>query len=166
MTIKEAEKIGSRQGLIASGIGLVIADLMMILIHLQDHNIINSIFWLVKFEYWINVTLGVIIMLMCGYCFGQIAGKLILIKKWNYILTGMSIGIIVLLTTSFLASLTGFFQEGLSNISSPDNPFYDYIFKPMYWVVSFGFIPVLIVGFWFGKQIKNKGIKNKSETAV
>lgn len=159
MTIKEAKKIGSWQGLIASGIGLVIADLMMILIHLQDHNIINSIFWLVKFEYWINVTVGMIIMLICGYLFGQIAGKLILIKKWNYILTGMSIGIIVLLTTSFLASLTRFFLEGLSNIGLPDNPFYNYIFKPMYCVVSYGFIPVLIVGFWFGKQIKNKGIK-------
>ena len=96
-------------------------------------------------------------MVICGHFYGQLAGKLILIKNWNYILTGFLIALAVILTTAFLASWTGFIQEGIDNIGTNDDPFFDYIFKPMYWVTLFGLIPALLVGIWFGGQIKKEG---------
>jgi uncharacterized membrane protein len=95
-------------------------------------------------------------MLICGHIYGQLAGKLILIGKWNYALTGFLISLAVILTTAFFASWTGFIQEGIDNIGANDDPFFDYIFKPVYSVTMIGLIPALIVGVWFGKRIKNK----------
>ncbi len=80
-------------------------------------------------------------------------------KKNNFILIGFLCGMAVLLTTAFLAGWTGFFQEGLDNIGTNDDPFVDYIFKPLYWVTSYGIVPAFIVGIWFGGLIKVKGKK-------
>ena len=57
----------------------------------------------------------------------------------------------VLLTTAFLSCGTGFIQEGIVHVGTDDNPFEDYIFKPLYWVTVFGAIPAFIVGIWFGR---------------
>lgn len=154
MTITEAKKIGSRQGLISVGLGLLIAQLIMTLFFLTDVGFIKAFFWFTDIDYWLNIVIGVFIMLACGHFYGQIAGKLILLRKWNYVLTGLLISLAVILTTTFFASWTGFIQEGIDNVGTNDDPFFDYIFKPMYWVTLFGLIPALIVGIWFGKRIK------------
>ena len=93
-------------------------------------------------------------MLICGHLFGQIAGKIILIKKKNYVVTGFLCGLGILMTTASLSSWIGFFQEGLDNIGTNDNPFEDYILKPVFWIFFFGIIPIFFVGIWFGRQIK------------
>ncbi|MEL7006345.1 MAG: hypothetical protein AAFN93_27005 [Bacteroidota bacterium] len=155
----KAKKIGSRQGLISVGLGVLIAQLIMTLLISSDEGIIEGFFWFTDVSYWFNILVGVIIMLVCGHFYGQLAGKLILINKWNYVLTGTLVGLAIILTTTFFASWVGFFQEGLDYIGSNDNPFFDYIFKPMYWVTLVGLIPSLLVGSWFGRQIKKKGIE-------
>ncbi len=157
MTITEAKKIGSRQGLISVSLGILIAQLIMTLMISTDVGFFKAFFWFTNITYWINILIGVVIMLGCGHFYGQLAGKLILIRKWNYVLTGFLIGLAIILTTAFFASWTGFIQEGIDNIGTNDDPFFDYIFKPMYWVTMFGFIPALIVGAWFGGRIKKKG---------
>lgn len=157
MTKTEAKRIGSRQGLISVGLGLLIAQLIMALMISTDEGFIKAFFWFTDIDYWINIVIGIVIMVACGHFYGQLAGKLILIKKWNYVLTGFLIGLAVILTTTFFASWTGFIQEGIDNIGSHDDPFFDYIFKPMYWVTMFGLIPALIVGIWFGGRIRKKG---------
>lgn len=157
----EAKKIGSRQGLISVGLGVLVAQLIMTLLFSPNEGYIKGFFWFMGVEYWLNILIGVIIMLVCGHFYGQLAGKLILIQKWNYVLTGLLIGLAVIFTTAFFASWTGFIQEGIDNIGTNDNPFFDYIFKPMYWVLLFGIIPALLVGIWFGRRIKKKGIENQ-----
>lgn len=157
MTLAEAKRIGSRRGLISVGLGVLIAQLIMTLVISYDVGFIKAFFLFTDFDYWVNILVGVIIMFICGHFYGQLAGKLILIKNWNYILTGFLIALAVILTTAFLASWTGFIQEGIDNIGTNDDPFFDYIFKPMYWVTLFGLIPALLVGIWFGGQIKKEG---------
>lgn len=153
MTEIEAKKIGSCQGLIAVGIGLLIAQLIMTVFS-SDKGFINGFFWFTTFSYNLNLIIGAIIMLVSGHLFGQLAGKAILIKKKNYILIGFLCGMATLMTTAFLSSWTGFFQEGISKVGTNDNPFVDYIYKPVFWIFFFGLIPVFIVGIWFGRQIK------------
>lgn len=159
MTEIEAKKIGSRQGLISVGIGLIIAQLIMTALISSDEGFLKAFFWFTTIDYKLNILIGAIIMLLCGHIFGQIAGTQIIIKKRNFILIGFLCGMAVLLTTSFFSGWTGFFQEGVDNIGTNDNPFEDYIFKPLFWVTVFGIIPALLVGIWFGGQIKRKGQK-------
>jgi len=153
MTEIEAKKIGSRQGLISVGIGLLIAQLIMTWIS-SDNGIVQGFFWFTTFSYNLNLLIGAFIILISGHIFGQLAGKAILIKKRNYILTGFLCGMACLMTTAFLSSWTGFFQEGISKVGTDDNPFVDYIYKPVFWIFFFGLVPVFLVGIWFGKQIK------------
>jgi hypothetical protein len=122
----------------------------------SDQGFFKAFFWFARVNYKLNLFVGVVILLLCGHFYGQIAGKAILTKKRNFILVGFLTGIAVLLTTAFLAGWTGFFQEGIDNIGTNDNPFEDYIFKPLFWVTIFGIIPALLVGIWFGGQIKRK----------
>lgn len=157
MTEREAKKIGSRQGLIAVGLGLLIAQLLMTALLSSYQGFFKAIFWFTTIDYKLNIFIGAAIMLACGHFYGQLSGKAILIKKRNYLLVGFLCGMAVLLTTAFLAGWTGFIQEGIDNIGTGDNPFKDYIFKPLFWVTIFGAIPAFLVGIWFGGQIKVKG---------
>lgn len=157
MTETEAKKIGSRQGLISVGLGLLIAQLIMTSLISSDKGFFKAFFWFTTINYKLNIFVGAIIMLLNGHIFGQLAGKAILIKKGNFILVGFLCGMAVLLTTAFLSGWTGFIQEGIDNIGTNDNPFEDYIFKPLYWVTIFGIVPAFLVGIWFGGQIKRKG---------
>ena len=157
MTLLEAKKIGSKQGLIAVGLGLLIAQLIMTFIISSDQGFVKAFFWFTTVDYKLHILIGAVIMLISGHLFGQLAGKAILIKNRNFILVGFLCGMAVLLSTAFLSGWTGFFQEGIDNIGTNDDPFEDYIFKPLYWVTIFGIVPAFIVGIWFGGQIKVKG---------
>lgn len=157
MNKDQAKKIGKTQALKSVCWGLLIAQLMMTWLS-SDQGLINAFFWFLDFNYQLNVIVGVTIMLLCGYYYGQLAGVEILIKKKNHFWIGFKYGMATFLTTIFLASWTAFFQEGLKNMGTEDNPFSDYILKPFFWVLVFGLIPVLLVGFWFGTQIKKHEI--------
>lgn len=157
MTETVARKIGSRQGLICAGLGVSIAQLIMTALISSDQNIFKAFLWFTRVDYKLNLFIGIVILFACGHFYGQFAGKAILIKRQNYILVGFLSGMAVLLTTAFLSGWTGFFQEGLDNLGTNDNPFEDYIFKPLYWVTIFGIVPAFLVGLWFGGQIKIKG---------
>lgn len=159
MTEKEAKQIGSRQGLISVVIGLLIAQLIMTTLISSDEGFLKAFFWFTTINYKLNILVGAIIMLLSGHFIGQLAGKAILLKRKNFILVGFLSGMAVLLTTAFLSGWTGFLKEGIRNIGTNDNPFEDYIFKPLYWVAVFGAIPAFLVGIWFGRQIKVKGKK-------
>ncbi len=160
MTVTEAQKIGSKQGLISGGLGILIAQLIMTAMISSDQGFFKAFLWFIDVDYKLNLLIGCTIMLFCGYYYGKIAGKAILIKQRNFILVGFLCAMAVLLTTAFLAGWVGFFQEGVDNIGTNDNPFEDYIFKPLFWVTLFGIIPALLVGIWFGGQIKRKGKKH------
>lgn len=157
MTETEAKKIGSQQGLICAGLGVLIAQLIMTAMISSDQNLLKAFFWFTRVNYKLNLFIGSVILFACGHFYGQFAGKAILIKRQNYILVGFLSGVAVLLTTAFVSGWIGFFQEGLDNLGTDDNPFEDYIFKPLLWITTFGVVPASIVGLWFGRQIKVKG---------
>jgi len=152
MTVKIAQQIGSKNAIISVVTGLVIAQCIMMYFSFGDSHS-SSILWFVEFGYTINILAGVILSLITAHYFGKIAGKRILIDKKNSIITGIATGFAIILTTTFFASLIGFFQEGIQNVGTNDNPFVDYIIKPIFWVLFFGLIPVLLVGTLFGKSI-------------
>ncbi len=111
MTTEEARRIGSKQALQAVGIGLIVAQLIMTLLS-SDNGFLKGLIWFTGINFGLNLLIGIVVSLLCGYYFGQRAGVEILIKKRNYAWIGLKYGMLTLLTTAFLSSWTGFFQDG------------------------------------------------------
>jgi hypothetical protein len=155
---KEAKKIGRHIAIKSGLIGLCIAYLLFAVIKLSwNTNYKKALFWIVDIEFKFHLFIGAVGLLTMAYFFGQLAGVEILIKKRNYWLAGVKYGILVLITGTLIGSSVGFLQEGIKNIGGFSNPFYDYYFKPMYWILMFGIVPAIIVGLLFGLQIKKQG---------
>lgn len=121
--------------------------------------LLKAVFWIFEVEFWYSLLVGAIGLLTMAYIFGRFAGVEILIKKRNELLTGIKYGLLILVTGTLIGSSVGFIQEGIDNFGGVTNPIYDYYFKPMYWVTIYGIVPVIIVGLWFGRQIKKQGLK-------
>lgn len=162
MDTYKAKKIGSRQAIKAVTIGLIIAQSIMSLPSIADNGFLKGFFWFLDESFRYNILIAIICMYLCGHLFGQRAGYEILIRNRNNFIIGILCGLLIIVTTTFLAGLVGFFQEGLDDIGSNDNPFIDYIIKPVFLVSIFGFAPCLFVGLWFGYSIKKRGDLTKT----
>jgi hypothetical protein len=160
--VKTAKQIGRRMAIKSGLIGVAIAYLIFGWFNYSwDQKLLKAVFWIFDVEFWYHLVIGTIGLLIMAYFFGQLAGVDILIKRKNELWTGIKYGLLTLVTGTLIGSSVGFIQEGIDDISGFSNPFYDYYFKPMYWVIMFGIMPVIIVGLWFGRQIKRQGLKIK-----
>ena len=159
MTQKEAEKIGGALGLVYAGVGIIIAQLIFMTILASEKGFWKGFFWFTTVNYKLNLFIGIVMICSCGYYYGKLAGKQILFKERHFVLVGILTGIAVLISTAFLSGWTGFFQEGIRNIGTDDNPFVDYILKPFFWITLFGIIPAIIVGVIFGFNIVKKATR-------
>ena len=160
MDINTAKRIGRNIAIKSGLIGLCIAYLLFAVMMLSwDADYKKALFWIFDVEFKFHLFIGAVGLLTMAYLFGQLAGVEILIKRRNYLLTGVKYGILTLITGTLIGSSVGFLQEGIDNIGGFSNPFYDYYFKPLYWVTMFGIIPAIIIGLLFGHQIKSQGQK-------
>lgn len=148
MTAREAYKTGGRYGLWAAVAGLVVAYLMMALMSQ------GNMLWVFDQSYIVNLLAGAAILLLSGYWWGRLAGKLILVNQYNFILVGIICGMVTLVSATFLSGWVGFFQEGI-RYSLPGG-FMDYVIRPVILVMIFGVIPAAIAGTWMGWRIKKK----------
>ncbi|WP_420318160.1 hypothetical protein [Ekhidna sp.] len=140
--------------------GLFIAGIIMItLTFTWSESLDKSFNSLIKFivSMWPNLLTGILLLFATSHYFGRKAGILILVKNRAKLIVGIGTAFVVLLTSTFVASWVGFIQEGIDNIGTNDNPFEDYIFKPMYWITVFGSIPSLILGGILGLTIRSRG---------
>lgn len=157
MTDIQAKRIGHRYGLLSVGIGLAIAQVIMTAVMGHYNGFVKSFLWFCSTRYLPNILIGVCIMFLCGYFCGALAAKEILLNRRNWIVAGSCCGVAVLILTALLIGWTGFLQEGIKNLSTNDNPFEDYIFKPFFWITSFGLLPAILVGIWCGWRIRQAG---------
>ncbi|MGY5353513.1 hypothetical protein [Wenyingzhuangia sp. IMCC45467] len=148
MTPEIAKKIGIKKAFQSASIGIIISFLFMTL--LAGGNIL----WLVKWNYLINIIIGIGVFYGLAYWFGKNAGYEILIEKKNHEKVGIKYGILTLILTAILVGWTGFVQEGMEPYDTFWNSFEDYIFKPFFWITLIGIIPAILVGIKFGKWIK------------
>jgi len=156
MDSRKAKSLGSKAGLKAVTMGLVIAEFIMTIFS-WDEGIFKAIFWFANYDYLLNIVFAVIIFFLCGHFFGQAASKAILINHKHYSLEGFKFGLFTLFVTTVVSSCISFLIEGTAKIGMRgEAPVYDYIFQPVYWVCFFGLIPALVMGYWFGKQIRKR----------
>jgi hypothetical protein len=155
--IRTAGQIGARLALKFGIFGLLIAYVIFSgLIYSWDRDLLKALLWIFEVEFWYHLVIGAIGMLTMATMFGYLAGVDILIKERNDLWTGIKYGFLTLVTGTIIGSSVGFIQEGIGNSGG----LYDYYFKPLYWVTLFGIIPVILVGLWFGRQIKKQEQKN------
>ena len=142
------KKIGYTQAFKAITVGLVIAYVIMALM--------AGPFWLFQFDYAPTILFAAIIIYIAGYFFGGRTGIWISKRSHLAILFGIVGGFLIVWTATFFGSLIGFMKEGLPNQSEISEPVHDYIYKPLALVTIFGFLPIILVGIWFGLSIKKK----------
>lgn len=164
MDPRSAKHIGQRLALKSALIGLFIAYILYARVtYGWDEKFSKAVFWIFDVEYWYHLLIGATGLLAMAYFFGRLAGVDILVKQKNEIRTGIQYGLMTLFTGTLIGSSVAFIEEGIGNMGGFSNPFYDYYFKPMYWVTIFGIVPAIIVGVWFGRQIKKQGLKTGSK---
>ena len=144
-------KIGYTQAFKAITVGLLIAYSIMATM--------AGPLWLFQFHYAPTVIFSAIVTYLAGYFFGGLTGIWILKHKRSAIFTGIIGGFLIMWTGTFIGSLVGLVNEGLPNQNEISEPFYDYIYKPIGLVTMFGFLPIILVGIWFGLSIKKHGDK-------
>ena len=142
MNRQKAMNIGGEQGLKLTGVGLVIAYMMMA--YMTEH-----LFWIARMDFVLNLVIGAAIFLVMGYYWGTKAGIAIIMKSKSSIGTGILYGLITLVTTAFLSGLPGFFMEEMDIA---------YLFGPLVLITLFGFIPAVITSIWFGWSIRERGL--------
>ena len=148
MMPERARTIGRVQAAKAVTIGLCLAYLIMA-------GLDGNLGWLGRLpRWWPNLLVAIAVMYLCAYVYGGWAGAAILKKKRDAGWVGTVYGVLTLLTVAFLASWVGFFQEGLAKVGTYENPFVDYLVKPLFWVSIVGFLPAALVGLWFGSSIR------------
>ena len=150
MTVERARTIGRAQATKSVSLGLAIAYLMMAWL-------CRDVAWLGDVSYWTNLVFAAAVMFGCAYVYGGWAGTAILEHQRNPGWVGVQYGLFTLLTVPFLAGWVGFFQEGINKVGTYQNPFFDYLAKPVAMVGVFGLLPALLVGMWFGNSIKRAG---------
>jgi hypothetical protein len=148
MTPEIAKNIGIKKAMQSATIGILIAFLIMTLFAGGSPQ------WMVEWNYWINIIIGIGIFYGLAYLFGKNAGNEILIKKKDSDKVGAKYGLLTLIITAFLVGWTGFVLEGMEPYDTFWNSFRDYIFKPFFWITLIGFLPAFLVGILFGKWIK------------
>ena len=159
MDTKTAKQIGQRLGLRSAVIGIVTAYLVYAGVLFQlGGNPAHAFLWLLYVDYAVNTVVGAIGLLLMGWLFGQLAGLQIIFKKRNELLIGVLTGLLTLLTGTLIGSTLGYLEEGFDN-SDVLEALFDYYYKPLFWVTTFGTIPAIVVGIWFGRQIKKQGLK-------
>lgn len=142
------KKIGYLQAFKAITVGLVIAYVIMALM--------AGPLWLFHFDYAPTILFAIFTIYVAGYFFGGLTGIWISKRSQLTVLFGIVGGFLIVWTATFCGSLIGFMNECLPNKSEISEPAYDYIFKPMALVTIFGFLPIILVGIWFGLSIKKK----------
>ena len=155
MNLSSAKKIGKKEAFKSVTIGVILFYVIGVFLFSTDG--LRSLLWMSYLDLynWIFVLNWIVTFYFLAIFVGNFAGKKILIENKNSFLIGMLSGFIILFFGAILGCFLGFLTEGISNIGSNDNPFNDYFFKPIFWIVLFGLIPSLLVGLLFGYRIKN-----------
>ena len=154
MDKRRAKGIGSKAGLKAVAAGIIMGQIIMTVLSMNDGPF-KAVAWFLNTEFIYNVIFFLIVAVIAGHLFGQSASKAILINHKNYNLEGGKFSLFTLATSATISSCISFLIEGTDKIGTKgETPISDYIVTPVFMVLLFGLIPALIVGYWFGKQIR------------
>jgi hypothetical protein len=158
MDKRKAKHLGSKFGIRSVTAGLIMAQVIMsVFFYNKSDGIIKAILWFTEKDYWLNLLAGIAILYLCGYFYGQASGKQVLINHKNYNLVGFKFAMFTLVTSTVISCCINFLMVGVDKVGRQgEHPITDYILNPILFILLFGLIPSLIIGFWFGKQLRKR----------
>ena len=162
MEIAQAKKIGRKQALIVSGIGVLTAQLIIILFLSVDIGIFKSFFWFLNS--WFSSLVALVVLYFSARVIGQLAGKSILVKKRNPYLIGLLTRYaVVLITTTLSAAIIGLTMTRYRYLKDHLSRMGDYLLEAIEIILVFGFIPPLLLGLYFGFRMRRVRSRHKKE---
>lgn len=126
-------------------IGLLCALLMLLLI--TGFEVFNFLINLLP-----NIMLGIIGLFLGSWIIAGWAGRLLFKRMLSPYLLGFLITIFSLEFGTFCGSLVGYFEEGINT----ENGISDYIFTPLFGILFWGSIPVVILSVILGVRLAYK----------
>lgn len=110
-------------------------------------------------DWVLNLGVGILALYVAGHYVGRKMEFLINQKEWNSVLIGIIGSFTILLFGIFFGSTVGFLQEGIESVGAIEELKYsivNYYLKPLYWIISIGFIPTILIGGIVGYRIKKR----------
>lgn len=136
-----------RKSIFCASIGLLTALIISLLLGMS----------VLRFDIPIPLITGLIGLYICAYFYGKLAGKLIYrtgAEDYKIWLIGIILALSCVVTAALAGSSIYFFKE--LRISRLEQTFLDYVFKPLFWITFVGFIPALILGLVWARQVKKE----------
>ncbi len=139
--------VGAWESVICAFIGLIIALFISLLF--------GIIVFVVEFP--VPILMGLFSLFACAYFYGKLAGKLVYrfgLNSSKIWFIGIFLAWSCVITMAIIGSSYYFFAE--LKFANFERTFFDYIFKPLFWIVFFGFIPSTLLGLFWAKQVKKE----------
>lgn len=160
MDKRKAKHLGGKFGLRAVTGGLFMAQIVMTIFFYNNNKsdgILKAFFWFTETNFWLSLVTGISVLYICGYFYGQFCGRQVLINHKNYNLVGFKYALFALLVPTVSASFINFLIVGIDKVGqSKANPIVDSFLTPIPIIFLFGLVPALLMGYWFGKQLRRR----------
>ncbi|MGI4870365.1 MAG: hypothetical protein ACRYFX_04200 [Janthinobacterium lividum] len=167
--LAQAKRIGRWQAAQAVTGGLGLAYLLAAVVLAPSTQRIDW-GWLSRFDFWPSLLLAAATLYGCAWLYGGWAGQAIINRQRGAWWVGASVGVLTLLTTTLVGSAWNFGQEALRFAPFPGTPaavfqahvansLYDYVAKPLAWIMPLGSVLAAGLGSWFGWRIRKIGLR-------
>lgn len=151
---------GKSLTIIFTTLGLIVAGLIMMSFFPGSQKPYSGLVGFIQ-EFPLNLTIGIIALYISSYFIGGEMQKRISNQKKNPFVTGIIGSILILLIGIIAGSTVAYIKEGIGNeMTTIPEAIKNYYFKPIFWVVFFGFIPVCILGSILGRLIQKASLQN------
>ena len=133
--------------------------------------------WITRVDYWPSLALAGGALYGCAWLYGGWAGAAIGRRPARAAGVGAAYGALTLLTVTLVGSGWNFAQEAIRYAPFPGttpNDFsrhvgdslYDYVAKPLAWIMPLGSLVAAGLGAWFGRRVRQRIGQNTSRVAA
>jgi len=101
---------------------------------------------------------GVTVLFVAAWTLGDFAGRAVFARAWSGVWTGWFLALICLTLAVFAGSLVTLFTEAWPFAYGWDEARFDYVYKPLFWVMAVGLVPCAWLAWLFAKLLTRGGL--------
>lgn len=155
MTPQEAQTFGRTKTLKATG--LIVAILLVVFMLMKTNgDFANGILFFIEAISNIHFLAIMAILFGLTFLFGGMAGKEIILKNKNYVLTSFKYGILIILTIIIYVAIVGITKDKTISTDNSERLLTIYFLTPLANTGSLTIIPILAIWLWATNQMRLK----------
>ena len=97
------------------------------------------------------------VLFVAAWTLGDLAGRAVFARGWSGAWTGWFLAVTCLALAVFAGSLVTLFVDGEPFVYGWGEALFDYVYKPLFWVMAFGLIPCAWLAWLFAKLLMKGG---------